>query len=172
MKRRDLIAKKGDRPRGKPRNDARVSPPARGKTHATQKWQETAWAKQRAETQRWRRERRPHTLRLIAARTAQLTWSRSLLTVLLDELHTNDLFNELVGEPLTLPVRRYPQAVAVAIALRHSWRRDDLSRLVKRVGVPLARTRRVAPQSPTPTPLSRRASTLRVSKKSSRRSVR
>lgn len=173
MKRPNLsIGKKtGQKRWGKSRRGARVSPPAQAKTNATQKWQETAQAKQRAEAERWRRELRPHVLRLIAARTAGLTWSRSLLTVLLDELHTNDLFNELVGKLHTLRVRRYPQAVAVAIALRHSWRRDDLTRLAKRVGVSLARKASGGSVAnlPVPTSVSRRASTARVSKKFPRR---
>jgi hypothetical protein len=37
-----------------------------------------------------------------------------------------------------LPVRCYPQAIAVAIALRHSWQPDQLTRLAKRLGIALS----------------------------------
>jgi hypothetical protein len=36
-----------------------------------------------------------------------------------------------------LRVHQYPQAVAVAIALRHSWRPDDLARLATRLRIVL-----------------------------------
>jgi hypothetical protein len=67
--------------------------------------------------------------------TAGLRWSEQLLAVLIDELYVDEDFVALLGEPEMLPVRRYPQALAVALALRHSWRPDDFARLVKRLGV-------------------------------------
>jgi hypothetical protein len=95
------------------------------------------WKQHVADTQRWRRTIRPRLLRLFAERTATLAWSRTLLALLLDELHTENFFMELVGSPRHLAVRHYPQAVAVAIALRRSWRPDELSRLAKRLRIAL-----------------------------------
>ena len=34
-----------------------------------------------------------------------------------------------------LQVRQYPQAVAVALILRHSWRADDLACILERLGL-------------------------------------
>lgn len=99
--------------------------------------QEAQWAKQQAEAERWRTELRPRAIRLIAERTAKLPWSRSLLRLLLNEYRVDDLYIEIVGKPDTLPVRRYPQALAVAIAMRHSWRREDLIPVAKQLGIKL-----------------------------------
>ena len=101
---------------------------------------EWLWKQHVADIQRWRRTFRPHLLRLFAERSATLAWSRTLLTLILDELRTEDAFRELVGDPRHLPVRCYPQAIAVAIALRHSWRPDELTRLAKRLGIALSPT--------------------------------
>jgi hypothetical protein len=59
------------------------------------------------------------------------------MTTLLSELNVDETFTELVGRPSGLPTRRYPQAIVVALALRHSWRRDNLIKLAKRLGVKL-----------------------------------
>ena len=72
---------------------------------------------------------------LIADRTAKLPWSRMLLRLLLEDIRIDDLFLDVVGKPEALPVNRYPQAVATALALRHSWQRDDLITFSKRLGV-------------------------------------
>jgi hypothetical protein len=60
-----------------------------------------------------------------------LKWNRALFLVVLDELYVDDLFVDIVGDPEKLSPARYPQAVAVAIALRHSWRPDDLGEIVR-----------------------------------------
>jgi hypothetical protein len=96
-----------------------------------------AWAKDRERTQRWRRERRLADLHRLAKLTANTRWSGALLAQLVDELDVNDVFVDLVGNLEDLPVRRYPQAVTIALALRHSWRRDDLIRFAKRLGISL-----------------------------------
>jgi hypothetical protein len=54
---------------------------------------------------------------------------------LLEDLHVEDEVIELIGNLDRLPVHRYPQAVAVALALRHSWRPDDFEELVDRLGL-------------------------------------
>ena len=62
-------------------------------------------------------------------------WSAALLNFLLEELWTEREIRMLVGPIDRLPPSRYPQAVAVALALRHSWRQDTLKRAVKRLGL-------------------------------------
>jgi hypothetical protein len=90
---------------------------------------------------------RVQALRLLARQLKTLSWSPALLELLLDELYVDDLFMDVVGNPDTIPVNGYAHAVAVAIALRHSWRPDDLAAAARRlVGVMGAREKR-APQS-------------------------
>ena len=127
--------------------------------------QEEAWAKQRAETERWRTELRPRAVRLIADRTAKLPWSRMLLRLLLEDIRIDDLFLDVVGKPEALPVSRYPQAVATALALRHSWQRDDLITFSKRLGVKVT-SKDLADHadSITPDPKTRKASSDRPRK--------
>ena len=89
------------------------------------------------DAERWREQLRPGAMRIFATRTAKLTCSRTLLKLLVDELYPDDLFTELVGNLDRVPLRRWPQIVAIAIALRHSWRRDGLVRIANRLRVPL-----------------------------------
>src|SRR2546427_5267671 len=111
---------------------------SRPSIQADQRRVDPLWKQHVADIERWRRTFRPHLLRVLTKRSATLVWSRTLLAVVLDELHVDDVFRELVGDPCHLPTRRYPQAIAVAIALRHSWRPDDLAHLAKRLGIPLS----------------------------------
>src|ERR1700726_2905086 len=90
------------------------------------------------DAERWREHLRPHAMRLFAARTARLHGSRTLLKLLVEELYPDDLFTELVGDLDRVPLRRWPQVVAIAVALRHSWRRDSLASIAKRLHVSLA----------------------------------
>ena len=94
-------------------------------------------AKHIVDADRWRREIRPRVLRLFAARARNLTWSRALLKVVVEELYPDDLFAELVGNIDRAPRRHWPGIVAIAVALRHSWRRDGLTRLAARLRVSL-----------------------------------
>src|ERR1019366_8037775 len=84
---------------------------------------------------RWRASSRIETLNSIVRHTVGLSWDRELLLLLLDELQIDDLFDKLIGKPQRVPKARYPQAIAVAIALRHSWRPDDLGEIAKRLGL-------------------------------------
>jgi ParB/RepB/Spo0J family partition protein len=104
---------------------------------AERKRQEAQWARQREAEERWRTQLRPQALQLIASRTAKLPWSRGLMATLLEELNIDGSFTELVGRPQGLPTRRYPQAIAVALALRHSWRREELVKFARRLGIKL-----------------------------------
>jgi hypothetical protein len=78
-------------------------------------------AKLRLDADRWRRELRPRAVRLFAARTRRLTWSRALLKWIVEELYPDDLFTELVGTLDCIPRQQWPWALAIAVALRHSW---------------------------------------------------
>ena len=95
-------------------------------------------AKHLLDAERWRRERRPCVLRLFAARARTLTWSRALLKLVVEELYPDDLFPELVGSLDRIPRRQWPHVIAIAVALRHSWRRDGVTRMARRLRVSLA----------------------------------
>ena len=95
-------------------------------------------AKQQLDSERWREELRPRALRMFAARTTKLQWSRALLKLVVHELHPDDLFSELIGNLDRIPRRRWPQVIALAVALRQSWRQDGLVRLVRSLHVPTA----------------------------------
>ena len=58
-----------------------------------------------------------------------------LLRLLLEDIRPDDLFIEVIGKPDRIAVKHYPQAIAVALALRHSWQRADLCLFSKRLGV-------------------------------------
>src|SRR5690606_36674513 len=74
-------------------------------------------------------------IRLIAERTAKLAWSPMLLRLALEDIRPDDLFLEIVGKSDRIAVKRSPQALVVALALTHSWQRDDLLLFSKRLGV-------------------------------------
>src|SRR3954471_4379757 len=93
--------------------------------------EDAARAKQQLDAERWREELRPRALRLFAARTSKLAWSRALLNLVVRELYPDDLFAELIGNLDRVPQRRWPQVIALAVALRYSWRQDGLARVVK-----------------------------------------
>ena len=99
---------------------------------------DAARATRQIDAERWRQQLRPRAMRLFAARTAKLPCSRALLKLLVEELYPDDLFTELVGDLDRVPLRRWPQVVAIAVALRHSWRRDGLARIARRLHVSLA----------------------------------
>src|SRR5258705_11310968 len=118
--------------------------------------EDAARAKQQFDADRWRQELRPRALRQFAARIATLTWSRALLKLVVDELYPDDCFAELVGNLDRVPRRHWPRVLAIAVALRHSWRRDGLTRV--------ARSLRLS--SATKTPRLRRLRTPNVSRPS------
>jgi len=93
--------------------------------------------KHQLDADRWRSEVRPRMLRLFAARARTLTWSRALVKLVVEELYPDDLFNELVTGFDRLPSRRWPYAVAIAVALRRSWRRHGLADLARLLHVSL-----------------------------------
>jgi hypothetical protein len=95
-------------------------------------------AKQELDAARWREQLRPSAMRLFAARAAKLRWSRALVKLLIEELHPDDLFTELVGGIDHVASRRWPQVIAIAVALRHSWRREGLTSIARQLHVSLA----------------------------------
>jgi hypothetical protein len=115
--------------------------------------EDAARVKQRLDAEHWRDELRPRAIRLFATRTAKLPWSRALVKVIVEELFPDDLFTELVGNVDRVPARQWPQVLAIALALRYSWRRNGLTQLAKRLRVslaakePTARPHRPAPYS-------------------------
>ena len=100
--------------------------------------EEAARAKSQLDAEHWRDELRPRAIRLFAARAARLTWSRALVKLIVEELFLDDLFTELVGSLDRVPARQWPHVLAIAIALRRSWRRDGLSRVARQLRVSLA----------------------------------
>ena len=99
--------------------------------------EEAARAQQQHEAERWRQELRPRAIRTFAGSAAKLTWSRALLKLIVEELYPDDLFTELVGNLDRVPARQWPRVLAIAVALRHSWRRDGLTRVARRLRVSL-----------------------------------
>ena len=114
------------------RNARRVSSARPGaKPGATR----TARSTQAAD-KRWRRDDRPEALRAAVHSTKGLLWSPSVLELLIEELYIDESIEALLGEhPRALPTRRYPEAIAIALILRHSWRADDLACIVERLGL-------------------------------------
>ena len=109
--------------------------------------EEAARAHQQHEADRWRHELRPRAIRTFAGRAATLTWSRALLKLVVEELYPDDLFTELVGNLDRVPARQWPRVLAIAVALRRSWRRDGLARVARRLRISLAtRKERTAPR--------------------------
>lgn len=110
------------------RSDRRPSIPAPNTT-------DVAWFRACERTMHWRQAQRLDALRALVVRTASMRWSPRLLRVLLDELHVDGALTPLIGALQSLPSSRFPQAVALAIALRHSWRPDDFAGIAKRLGL-------------------------------------
>ena len=83
----------------------------------------------------WRRLTRPVILDDFLDHTRDLRWSRELIDLLLDELHVSDEFDDLIGRVPPSAQVNYPQLVALAVVLRHSWYPEDLSRIIAEVGL-------------------------------------
>jgi hypothetical protein len=83
----------------------------------------------------WRRLTRPVILDNLLDRTRNLGWSRELIDLLLDELHVSDEFDDLIGLLPPTAQANYPQLVAIALVLRHSWFPEDLARIIAEPGL-------------------------------------
>jgi hypothetical protein len=106
-------------------------------TNVDQYLEEAHRAKHRLDVERWRAEVRPRAMRLFASRAARLTWSRALLQAVVEELYPDDLFRELIGNLDCVPPRQWPGVLAIAVALRRSWRYGQLTTWAQRLGVSL-----------------------------------
>lgn len=84
---------------------------------------------------RWRRDTRPRIVRAAVLATKALRWSPPLIEAVLEELYVDDHFEDLLGAPGELRAPQFPQAIAVALILRHSWHPDDLACMVERLGL-------------------------------------
>jgi ParB/RepB/Spo0J family partition protein len=125
---------------GRPEPAAAVSPGDQAqldKERRAEQREQERYEQRRIAEQRWRDELRLRALQLIAARTAKLRWTPALLELLLDRIASGDLLRELVPPLDQLPQARYPQAVALSLAIRESWRRENLFGLVKTLGIRL-----------------------------------
>lgn len=57
--------------------------------------------------------------------------------MLFEELYVDDNLEELLGARVReLQKRRYPQAIAIALVLRHSWQPGNLACILERLGLP------------------------------------
>jgi hypothetical protein len=85
-------------------------------------------------TRGWRRDARPRLVRSAVSATRALRLSPALVKTVLEELYVDDQFEELLGvAPGDLRPGQYPQAIAVALILRHSWHPNDLACVLKRL---------------------------------------
>ncbi len=80
-------------------------------------------------------EQREIDVTALISRTRGVVWSARLMSLLLDELFVADELHQRFGSVGHLPTRRYPQVVAAAILLRHSWRHDTLAAAARRLGL-------------------------------------
>jgi hypothetical protein len=95
----------------------------------------TTWTPAGVQVDHWRGTVRPIVLHQLVAQTTGLGLSRRLLTALLDELHISDDFDALIGTTAGFSAPHYPQLLAIALLLRHSWCPHDLSLAMQRLGL-------------------------------------
>ena len=81
----------------------------------------------------WRRERRWRALKRFARSMDGLKWSPALLRMVLEEMWVDEELKHILDRPERLRRAQYPQALAVALALRHSWRSDDFRGITRRL---------------------------------------
>jgi len=90
----------------------------------------------------WQRCVRPEILRTLIDKTHDLSWSPRLINLVLDELHISDDFDRLIGPTGRRPAADFPQLLAIAVLLRHSWCPRDLARTARRLGLSSSSTSR------------------------------
>jgi hypothetical protein len=95
----------------------------------------TSAAARRDDLADWRCLTRPVILDDFLDRTRDLRWSRELIDLLLDELHVSDEFDDLIGRDPSPAQVNYPQLVALALVLRHSWFPEDVARVIADPGL-------------------------------------
>lgn len=88
------------------------------------------------ELRQWRRSGRSDSLAYALEATRSLQWSRELFEFLSDELYVTEALESLLGTPLRLlDETTYPQAIALALLLKHSWQPEDLAYALERLGL-------------------------------------
>ena len=90
----------------------------------------------------WQRRVRLQILHTLIDTTHGLPWSRRLINLLLDELHISDDFDRLIGPTARRPAADFPQLLAIAVLVRHSWCPRDLARTAGRLGLSSSLTSR------------------------------
>jgi hypothetical protein len=110
----------------------------------------TSSAARRHDLADWRRLTRPVILDDFLNRTLDLRWSRELIDLLLDELHVSDEFDDLIGRVTPQAQVNYPQLVALALILRHSWFPEDLARIIEEPGLSPSPTAPAVTCAPSP----------------------
>ena len=83
--------------------------------------------------QGWRVNGRREALAGAVAQTAGLDWSPRLLRLLLEELYVDEEVEDLLGPASRVAITEFPQVIAVALALRYSWRRDTFRDFLNRL---------------------------------------
>jgi ParB/RepB/Spo0J family partition protein len=133
------IAKKAcDKHWAKPKQTTAVAASAQDlKRAAERREEEERRVAQQAEREKWQQELRIPAIRLFAQRASSVKWTPALFKLLRHNLRVGEVFDEIVGAPGSVPVARYPYAVAVALAFGFSWRPEDLVGFSKRLRVPL-----------------------------------
>ena len=81
----------------------------------------------------WRVNGRREALAGAVAQTAGLDWSPRLLRLLLEELYVDEEVEDLLGPASRVAITEFPQVIAVALALRYSWRRDTFRDFLNRL---------------------------------------
>lgn len=104
----------------------------------------------RKDLEDWRRLTRPVILDDFLDRTRDLCWSRELIDLLLDELHVSDEFDDLIGRVSPRAEVSYPQLIALALVLRHSWFPQDLAHIIGEPGLSPSSARQAAECVPSP----------------------
>jgi hypothetical protein len=109
----------------------------RDRTHSHQSPSTTRQprARRRVDLCEWRACVRPQILKALVHQARDLSWSRRLGDLLLEELHISDDFDRLIGRASGLPRSRDPQLLALALVIRHSWCPQDLARVTQRLGL-------------------------------------
>jgi hypothetical protein len=64
-----------------------------------------------------------------------MKWSPELLRLLMEEMWADEELVSILGSHTKVPVSRYPHVIALALAIRHSWRPDDLQRIARSLGI-------------------------------------
>lgn len=91
-------------------------------------------------------DERARLLSSLARKTRDMRWTPALLRIVVEELGVVDDIVKLLGRRRLETAGGIPQVIAVALALRHSWRVDDFAATLRR----LRRSMRVSRRATAP----------------------